>query len=51
MGFYVRYVAFVLNLLSRTWIGLQYPALSYPKVMVTGDILGEKPPPNWHTAK
>ena len=25
MGFYVRYVAFVLNLLSRTWIGLPSP--------------------------
>ena len=25
MGFYVRYVAFVPNLLSRTWIGLPYP--------------------------
>ena len=29
MGFYVRYVAFVLNLLSRTWIGLPSP---YPLV-------------------
>ena len=27
MGFYVRYVAFVLNLLSRTWIGLPSPYL------------------------
>ena len=44
MGFYVRYVAFVLNLLSRTWIGLPSPYRSFASLPSIAEQLVEPEP-------